>query len=69
MKKKNSIGLGSVILFWASAILWSVKCVMDLFRGQLQGLDPIIAVLWCLIAIKWTKRYLEENGDGEEDDI
>ena len=69
MRRKHSIGLGTVVLSWILAAAWVVRCIVDLTKGRLQGLDPIIAVLWCLIAVKWTKRYLEEKKDGQDDVI
>ena len=67
MNKRNSVGLGVVILFWLSALLWSAKCVAELFAGQLQGADPIIAIIWCVAAVKWTKRYHDEKREEEND--
>ena len=69
MKQKNTIGLGTVILFWVLAALWVGRCVVDLTKGQLQGLDPIAAVVWCAVAVKWTKRYPDERKEEDEYDI
>ena len=67
--KKKTVGVGSLVLFWFVAVIWSVKCVVELFQGRLQGLDPIIAVIWFLTAAKWTKRYLDEKKEEEEYEI
>ena len=67
--KKKTVDLGALALFWFVAVLWSVKCIVELFRGTLQGLDPIIAAIWCLTAVKWTKRYFDERKEEIKDDI
>ena len=65
MEKKESVGLFTVILFWVLAALWVMRCAFDLYHGQLKGLDPICAVVWCAVALKWTRRYREERKSEE----
>lgn len=55
MKEKPSLTI--VILNSLCALLWSGRCIRDLFHGSADGSDVLCAAVWCVCAGVWIYRY------------
>lgn len=65
MKEKRPVSLFVVVMNCLCAVLWTVNCVKGLLNGNVRGLDVACAIVWCICAAVWIKRYLDQKKSEE----